>query len=42
VDDDPIHQSVLYPDLFSKLLHTRFDERHGSSDGGAILLKVPA
>jgi hypothetical protein len=40
VDDDTIRQSVLFPDLFSKPLCTQFDERHGSSDGGAILLKA--
>jgi hypothetical protein len=31
---------VLFPDLFSKSLRVQFDERHGSSDGGAILLKA--
>ena len=40
MDDDTIRQSVLFPDLFSKPLCTQFDERHGSSDGGAILLKA--
>jgi Transposase DDE domain group 1 len=40
VDDDSIRQSVLFPDLCSKPLRMQFDERHGSSDGGAILLKA--
>ncbi len=39
MDDDIIRQSVLFPDLLSKPLRAQFDERHGSSDGGAILLK---
>jgi hypothetical protein len=38
--DDNTRQSVLCPDLFSKPLRAQFDERHGSSDGGAILLKA--
>lgn len=38
--DDITRQSVLFPHLFSKPLLARFDERHGSSDGGAILLKA--
>jgi hypothetical protein len=40
VSEDNIRQSVLFPDLYSKPLLVRFDERHGSSDGGAILLKA--
>jgi hypothetical protein len=40
VSDDIIGQTVLFPDLFSKPLRVQFDERHGSSDGGAILLKA--
>lgn len=39
MSDDTTRQSVLFPDLFSKALLARFDEPHGSSDGGAILLK---
>ncbi len=38
--EDSTRQSVLFPDLFSKPLTARFDELHGSSDGGAILLKA--
>ena len=37
---DSTRQSVLFPHLFSKPLLAQFDERHGSSDGGAILLKA--
>jgi hypothetical protein len=40
VIEDSTRQSVLFPDLFSKRLRAQFDERHGSSDGGAILLKA--
>ena len=38
--NDTTRQSVLFPDLFCKPLAARFDEEHGSSDGGAILLKA--
>lgn len=38
--EDSTRQSVLFPKLFSKSLLARFDEQHGSSDGGAILLKA--
>ncbi len=30
----------LFPDLFVKRFVTRFDVDHGSSDGGAVLLKA--
>jgi hypothetical protein len=40
VSEDTTRQSVLFPGLFSKPLLARFDERHGSSDGGAVLLKA--
>jgi hypothetical protein len=40
VREDATRQSVLFAHLFSKPLLARFDERHGSSDGGAILLKA--
>jgi hypothetical protein len=35
--DDTTRQSVLFPDLFRKLVVARFDERGGRSGGGAIL-----
>jgi hypothetical protein len=38
--DDTTRQSVLFPDLFRKIVAVRFDERQGSSDGGAILLRA--
>jgi hypothetical protein len=31
---------VLFPELFDRLLVARFDQQHGSSDGGAVLLKA--
>ena len=33
-------QSVLFPELFRRPVVVKFDQRHGSSDGGAILLKA--
>lgn len=33
-------QTVLFPGLFDKPIFARFDQPHGSSDGGAILLKA--
>ncbi|MGH8129445.1 MAG: IS1380 family transposase, partial [Steroidobacteraceae bacterium] len=38
--DDTTAQSVLFPDLFRSPLVAKFDQRHGSSDGGTILLKA--
>ncbi len=32
--------SVLFPELFDKRLVAQFDQPHGSSDGGAVLLKA--
>ncbi len=37
---DTIPQTVLFPDLFKKPLIATFDQRHASSDGGAVLLKA--
>ena len=37
---DTIPQTVLFPDLFDKPLHARFDQEQASSDGGAVLLKA--
>jgi AcrR family transcriptional regulator len=31
---------LLFPDIFCKPVVAQFDERHGSSDGGALLLKA--
>ena len=38
--DDRTAQSVLFPALFDKRLVAHFDQPHGSSDGGALLLKA--
>lgn len=38
--DDTTPQSVLFPDLIRRPVVVKFDQRHGSSDGGAILLKA--
>ena len=36
----PTTTQCLFPDLFDKPLVARFDVAHGSSDGGAVLLKA--
>ena len=38
MNKDITRQSVLFPELFGKKLTVKFDQRDGSSDGGAILL----
>ncbi len=38
--DPTTPQCVLFPELFDKPLVARFDQHHGSSDGGAVLLKA--
>jgi hypothetical protein len=40
VNDDNTRQSVLFADLCGKPLVAKFDQQHGSSDGGAVLLKA--
>ena len=40
MDDDTTRQSVLFSDLFDQPLLAKFDQPHGSSDGGAVLLKA--
>jgi len=37
---DTTTECLLFPDLFDKPVVAQFDQRHGSSDGGAILLKA--
>ena len=37
---DTTTQRVLFPGLFDKLVVAQFDQRQGSSDGGAILLQA--
>lgn len=38
--DDSTRQRVIFPELFDKALVAQFDQPHGSSDGGAVLLKA--
>ena len=40
MNDPTVPQTVLFPDLFDRPLTATFDQAHGSSDGGAILLKA--
>lgn len=38
--DGTTQQCVMFPELFGKPLVAQFDQPHGSSDGGAVLLKA--
>ena len=38
--NDSTAQSVLFPELFDKRVVAQFDQPHGSSEGGAVLLKA--
>jgi Transposase DDE domain group 1 len=40
VQNDITGQSVLFPNLSRRPVVAKFNQRHGSSDGGAILLKA--
>lgn len=40
MSQDTTIQRVLFPGLFKKLVVAQFDQRQGSSDGGAILLRA--
>jgi hypothetical protein len=40
VTEDITRQIVLFPNLLRRPVVVKFDQRHGSSDGGAILLKA--
>jgi hypothetical protein len=40
VDNDSTRQTVLFSDLCGRAVVASFDQQHGSSDGGAILLKA--
>jgi hypothetical protein len=40
MSDDSTTQCLLFPGIFRKSVVARFDQRQGSSDGGAILLKA--
>jgi hypothetical protein len=39
VTEESTTERLLFPDIFSKPSVVQFDQRQGSSDGGAILLK---
>jgi hypothetical protein len=40
VSDDSTTQCLLFPGIFRKPVVAQFDQRQGSSDGGAVLLKA--
>ena len=40
MNDDNTRQTVLFSDLCRRPVVAKFDQQHGSSDGGAILLKA--
>jgi hypothetical protein len=40
LNEQNIAQTVLFPDVFSRAVVVKFDQPHGSSDGGAILLRA--
>src|ERR1700726_3080509 len=40
MSDDSTTQCLLFPGIFHKPIVARFDQREGSSDGGALLLKA--
>lgn len=40
MSDHTTTECLLFPDIFPKPVVTQFDQRQGSSDGGAILLKA--
>jgi len=40
MSDDSTTQCLLFPGIFRKPIVARFDQREGSSDGGALLLKA--
>ena len=40
MSDDSTTQCLLFPGIFRKPVVTQFDQREGSSDSGALLLKA--
>src|SRR5207253_2831335 len=40
MSDDSTTQCLLFPGIFRKPIVAQFDQREGSSDGGALLLKA--
>src|SRR5260370_9336674 len=41
MSDDSTTECLLFPGIFLKPVVAQFDQREGSSDGGALLLKAP-
>ena len=42
MSEDSTTQCLLFPGIFRKPIVAQFDQREGSSDGGALLLKAAA
>src|SRR5260370_40279717 len=40
MSEDSIRELLLFPGIFGKPVIAQFDQREGSSDGGALLLKA--
>ncbi len=40
MSDDSTTECLLFPEIFRKPVVAQFDQREGSSDGGALLLKA--
>ncbi len=40
MSDDSTTECLLFPEIFRKPVVAQFDQREGSSDGGALLLKT--
>lgn len=40
MSDDSTTQCLMFPEIFHKPIVAQFDQREGSSDGGALLLKA--
>ncbi len=40
MSEDSTTQCLLFPGIFRKPVVAQFDQREGSSDGGALLLKA--
>jgi len=40
MSDDSTTECLLFPEIFLKPVVAQFDQREGSSDGGALLLKA--
>ena len=38
--DSTATECLLFPEIFAKPIRMEFDQRQGSSDGGAVLLKA--